>query len=194
MITKIYRVFQYHRKLFVIMSLFFISCEAQTLKDIREKNNFSITYIKFDKDDIYDGLYQLKFEILNNTDDTIFLNEDQIGLTCKNGKKELQNEYMKFSKNLRGGQRIVIPEKLSESEIADRLIQNKVKEQYIDNYLKNNNIIDKLECQTKKKQMMQQLIVVFPKGSIEYKTEFYNELFTQETVVNLDCKCILKQK
>lgn len=101
---------------------------------------------------------------------------------------------MKFSKNLRGGQRIVIPEKLSESEIADRLIQNKVKEQYIDNYLKNNNIIDKLECQTKKKQMMQQLIVVFPKGSIEYKTEFYNELFTQETVVNLDCKCILKQK
>lgn len=175
------------------MSLFFISCEAQTLKDIREKNNFSITYIGFDKDDIYDKLYQLKFEILNNTDDTIFLNEDQIGLTCKNGKKELQNEYMKFSKNLRGGQRIVIPEKLSESEIADRLRLKKAKEQYIDNYLENNNI-DELESQAKKKQMMQQLIVILPKSNIEYKTEFYNELFTKETNINLDCKCILKQK
>lgn len=191
MITKIYQVFRYHRKLFIIMSLFFISCEAQTLKNFQVQDGVYAKYEGFEEDEIYKGLYQLEFSIINDTNDTVFLNRNQIKITCRNGKKKLQDEYSKFSKNLGEGQKVVIPQKLSESEISNRKRHREVKERFVNKYLSNYNI-DESEFQMKKEKTIQQLIVVFPKESKEYKTEFYNELYTQDTNIDLDCSCVLK--
>lgn len=188
MIIKKYQVFRYLRLLVLMSVLLFSFCKAQTLRNFKVKDGVHIKYEGFEKDEIYKNLYQLKFKILNDTNDTIFINENQIKLFCRDGKKKLRNGYSKFVKEMGSGQIIVIPKKLSELEVMNKMRYREIKEQFVDKYLKEHNI-DESGYQLKKKQIIQQLIVVFPQESVEYKTLFYNQSLTQKTIRSLNCSC-----
>jgi hypothetical protein len=190
MIIKRFLGFRYLRKLFRILVIFFVSCKGQIIKNVPTKEAIYVKYEGLEKDEIYNGLYLLKFKIINITEDTFYYNANKIKITCRNGAEKIENDFSKFPKNLGLGQMVIIPKKLSELEINKMRKHNEVKEYFVAKFLSNFNSKE-FNYQIKKDQIIRQLIVVLPKESIEYKSVIYNESISKNNLINIKCSCEL---